>query len=851
MLPASHISRTALFLLSRLVCLAFLLLTSAYCVLAYTPFAYYGFIHPPLMPWVGEFAHDYGFLYCGVLLIITADLALEFRKSKVRSSLAGFVLANLAFSVYQIVDKGLTGLSPNIISYAWSLIALFPLLWLATIDRAGCVSKRPRQAPHWTRPALNLTTYILCGVVVAAAFNGTALLRQVRDTGTFPPMGNALAVIASFAAHVLIFGIVGGVIGLLRLASRKMPRPDIAAYLLHRMWLCALIAFALYGLLLPSISFDGMRAAAYCCLICVVLIFYADAVLLKLGDLLPPPQHASVPPRKPKWILVAGVPALCGIAYAIPVLLGPTDWDFDLQKTAVLAVWSVVIWFVWWSGFRVAYRSLKVWLLAGVVVILAGFAPYRLRAVTPDWHDALASYAGWDMSFKTASEVLARSVPSASHAALYQFLKRNSNLRQPVAPAKLSLSENLKRTAGEKPNIFIFVIDSLRQDYVSPYNPQVDFTPEIGKFAQDSIVFQNAFTRYGGTALAEPSIWSGVMLPHKQFVEPFYPVDNLQQLLETDGYHSYISVDVILRQILRITPSITKLDADTKIMSNYERARYEREPGAQSLQPTKKNDRSWSNLDFVATLNELEGRIAQRKDVDTPIFAYTQPQNIHTIPLEESWLGSTRRQITIRELRKVDAAFGKFIRFLQAQGLYENSIVILTSDHGDAYGEFGRFGHADFIFPQVMRIPLIIHLPPQIRKKVVWDSHRIAFSLDITPSLYYLLGHYPTLDSDLAGRPLFTRSLAEQQPYQRSHYLIASSYAPVYGILSDNGEKLFIVDAVNRESYFYDLLTDPAGARNLVTSTIQSENDKIIRAKILAIEKAYGVNPEGASAGGD
>ena len=75
-----------------MLCGAFLVLTSAYCILAYTPFAYFGFLHPPLMRWVGEFARAYGFLYCAVFLVLGADLALEFRKSKIKTSLAGFVL---------------------------------------------------------------------------------------------------------------------------------------------------------------------------------------------------------------------------------------------------------------------------------------------------------------------------------------------------------------------------------------------------------------------------------------------------------------------------------------------------------------------------------------------------------------------------------------------------------------------------------------------------------------------------------------------------------------------------------------------------------------------------------------
>ncbi|MGH9829840.1 MAG: sulfatase-like hydrolase/transferase, partial [Blastocatellia bacterium] len=387
--------------------------------------------------------------------------------------------------------------------------------------------------------------------------------------------------------------------------------------------------------------------------------------VINLGSELTAPQN---PPSK--WLLGLAAVGLCAAAYSIPALIGPTDWDFVLQKISVVAVWGGVIGFVRWSGFRIGHKSAKIWAVAVLIVGLAGFAPYKLGAVTPDGNDVLDRYAGWDISFKTASAVLSESVHNNAHAAFYQFLKLNTNLRQDVGPAKLSLVGDLKPSGDTKPNIFVFVIDSLRQDYVSPYNSSVDFTPEIGKFAQDSVVFRNAFTRYGGTAIAEPSIWSGVMLPHKQFVRPFYPVNNLQKLLDTDGYQSYISIDPILQQILRISPSITQLDEGTKLMSDYEYAVNVKGSDPRSLVRTKQDTKSWSNLDLVATLSELESKIDARGNTEKPIFVYTQPQNVHTVTLEESRAGGSRREITIHELRRVDAAFGEFIRFLQARGLY-------------------------------------------------------------------------------------------------------------------------------------------------------------------------------------
>ena len=97
-------------------------------------------------------------------------------------------------------------------------------------------------------------------------------------------------------------------------------------------------------------------------------------------------------------------------------------------------------------------------------------------------------------------------------------------VRKPSGPVSIDLAPSLAPALESRPHIFLFVIDSLRPDYLSPYNPQVDFTPRLAAFASESLVFQNAFTRFGGTGLSMPAIWAGSAILHKQYVKPFAPL---------------------------------------------------------------------------------------------------------------------------------------------------------------------------------------------------------------------------------------------------------------------------------------------------------------------------------------
>src|SRR5260370_757493 len=259
-----------------------------------------------------------------------------------------------------------------------------------------------------------------------------------------------------------------------------------------------------------------------------------------------------------------------------------------------------------------------------------------------------------------------------------------------------------------------------------------------------------------------PSIWVGGMMVHKQYVTPFAPMNALQKLLETDGYHSFLTRDSILQTVVSPTPNLTELDQSIGGM----------------------------NYDLCGSLDELQQRLATQPANHPPLFSYTQPQNIHISVINRQ--GSTSIDNAnyrtfyapyASRLRRMDGCFGKFVDTLKSRGLYDNSVVILTADHGDSLGEQGRWGHAYTVYPEIMRVPLIVHLPAAL-SSLYSNPRSVAFSTDITPSLYYLLGHKPGAIDPMFGRPLFTERPADQPPYQRETSRSPSTSAPPSPILT-------------------------------------------------------------------
>ena len=148
------------------------------------------------------------------------------------------------------------------------------------------------------------------------------------------------------------------------------------------------------------------------------------------------------------------------------------------------------------------------------------------------------------------------------------------------------------------------------------------------------------------------------------------------------------------------------------------------------------------------------------------------------------------------QVAELDRCLGGFIDYLKKKDLYEQSVVILTSDHGESLGEAGRWGHAYTLHPEVVQIPLIVHLPRAAGAKLAADASRVALSTDITPTLYALAGQAPRDLGVLYGSALFAQAGEPVAPRGRQPFLLVSSYGPVYAMLRHNGRLLHIANAI-------------------------------------------------------
>ncbi len=820
------------FLAARLVAGAFAIVTATYCLLAYLPFTYHQVHLGALLPWLSTFARFHPYLYWPAFAAAVMTLP-SLRNDRTRSLTLLFVLTYGVAGVRLISSPLLARLGNDSWDLVWCLAALTPLMWMAGLDWLA-----QHEQVHWALPNSAETGRLFGACVSSAACvwlltTTLAVLRYgiLSDAGLTGRQWTA-AVLWSLFSYLATVMAVFLLLNLAATLARCVARGRGVHALFYLGAMIAVAAAVFRFVVFAPLSFSGPAADLIALAMACSTVAFASGASVRLyragdGALETPLELLLIPARsfgrisRPLQVLVL-VAGCLSVAGAL-IHTSKFDWGYLLQTLIVICAWigAFALFYTIGSPFRWEGRDGFVLAAAALVCIYLGLTAWPLRNATQRFSPWLDRYSEYDVGFRLTRAALAPPVKDVAADSLYSFLTRNTNIPRSVrtAPVEINLSGKLVPTPGPKPNIFIFVIDSLRRDYLSPYNPAVNFTPAVDAFARESFIARNAFTRYAGTGLSEPSIWAGGMLLHKQYVTPFYSMNALQKLLDFEGYRQFITEDEILNVILAPSPLIEPLDAGRPTMS----------------------------CELCRSLAELQSKISAAPP-DRPIFAYTQPQNIHvsvinregrSVPPGEDYPGFDSAYAA--RVRTMDRCFGQFIQYLKSAGLYERSIVVLTSDHGDSLGERGRWGHAYNVVPEVVRVPLIIHLPAAI-PPLASDADAPAFLVDITPSLYYLLGHRPIERNDIFGKPLFTATAQESAAYARDSYLIASSYGPVYAILSNRGHALYVADGVDYKDYFYDL--EQPSQPGLISAEMRAERQELIRDYVTGIDRFYRFNTE-------
>jgi choline-sulfatase len=186
-----------------------------------------------------------------------------------------------------------------------------------------------------------------------------------------------------------------------------------------------------------------------------------------------------------------------------------------------------------------------------------------------------------------------------------------------------------------------------------------------------------------------------------------------------------------------------------------------------------------------------------------PFFAFIHLYDVHQPYTHGSYDG---------EIVYIDQAIGRFRQALAAHRPIENTLIVLTSDHGESLGEHGEDTHGYFIYESTIRVPLMLHWPAGAASRPARVDAPVSL-IDVAPALLEFL-QIPA-PSQFQGRSLLRLMAANQQGQDRPIYaesMYARDHLQCSPLRSIRMGRYKLIEAPKPE--LYDLASDPRELEN-------------------------------------
>jgi len=338
------------------------------------------------------------------------------------------------------------------------------------------------------------------------------------------------------------------------------------------------------------------------------------------------------------------------------------------------------------------------------------------------------------------------------------------------------------RLEGPPPYILLIVMDAARADHFSCYGYSKKTAPVIDRVAQEGARFSRAVSTSSWTLPAHASLFTGLLpLEHGATRQHDWLIDRiptLAQLLKTSGYRTagfsnnpkvdtnqnmHRGFDLFVAIWSDTTVTTTLKPHNTEHTNRLVRSFLE----AQPEQP------------FFVFINYM--------DVHTPYdppepyrSRYLKPGQEITARIDSACRDaslsnreilklngeeiSVVRNIYNGAINYLDAKIGELLDYLREKGDYDNTLVIITSDHGELFGEYGGyFGHGGLLYRPLVHIPLVIRYPGLVPSSAVRDD--LVGIADIFHSLAALLSLEGASPTGASKRNLFAEKIERAPCY--------------------------------------------------------------------------------------
>jgi arylsulfatase A-like enzyme/Flp pilus assembly protein TadD len=378
------------------------------------------------------------------------------------------------------------------------------------------------------------------------------------------------------------------------------------------------------------------------------------------------------------------------------------------------------------------------------------------------------------------------------------------------------------------PPVIIISIDTLRSDRLPMYGYRGVETPHLDALRADSILYQRAYSHCPLTLPAHTSMLSG-LLPSEHGVRDNIgftvskEVPLLPQLLKEKGYRTGAAISAFV------------LRRDTGLARGFDFYDDEVEPlgAAQVIGRVQRDGRETAR---IAT-NWIESQAG------SPFFFFLHLYEPHTPYLPPEPFLSRYKDRYDGEIAYSDAIVGDVLAGLKSKGLYDDALIIVTSDHGEGLNDHGEEEHGIFLYREALQVPLLVKMPRAKHAGSTVDAP--AQLIDVFATVADAAGvKTPRANKDARSLPTLLADAPQRLIYSESYYpKLHFGWSDLHSLIRGNDH---FIRAPQPE--LYDLGADPREKTNSIEANRRAfvQLRQAIEPFVKEAEKPAAIDPEEA-----
>jgi arylsulfatase A-like enzyme len=367
------------------------------------------------------------------------------------------------------------------------------------------------------------------------------------------------------------------------------------------------------------------------------------------------------------------------------------------------------------------------------------------------------------------------------------FRPRGERTPPPARASTVALSTTASPPSISRPlNVLMIVMESVGARPLQIYGAPYSDTPEIISLARHGAVFDRIYASEAYSSAAMAALFCSLYPEHGWFnilrLTPDIAVPGLADVLASKGYRTSL------------------MHAGALHLDNEEL--FVRDHGFQEVKARGEDPDSASDSELLPIVKSWIG-----SDISKPFFLTIWTHDTHhpyfTTSNSDYGTGNASRNLYLSAVYATDTLIGQLARMLSAMKLADNTLIVITGDHGEAFGEHGQMVHGFSVYDEEVHVPLVIVNDKLFPHGMQID--RIGRQIDIAPTILGLLGY----DEPPQWQGV---SLFADNPPERA-YLFSTSGNFSLGFVESSFK--YIHDFDRNSDELYDLAHDPAETHDL------------------------------------